>query len=203
MKDRLRDLELDALREVGNIGSAHAATALSLFINKPVDMTCPSVHLVAFDQLIDFLGGPERLAVTLLVRAFGDIEGSMFFLMPLPSAHRLIRYFFPHDAEESDDFSEIELSFLSELGNILTSSYFASMADLTGLNMQVQSPLLSIDMVGAVVSEGLAQMGELGEWVLAIDTMMREKEGQERFHGIFCFVPEPKSISPLLAALGV
>ena len=38
---KITSLHLDVLKEIGNIGAAHAATALSDLLNKKIDMRVP------------------------------------------------------------------------------------------------------------------------------------------------------------------
>ena len=42
----LSNIQLDALKEVSNIGAGNAATALSMMLGKKIDMTVPSVNMI-------------------------------------------------------------------------------------------------------------------------------------------------------------
>ena len=44
--EKLNEIQIDVLREIGNIGSGNAVTALSQMINKPVGMHIPAVHIM-------------------------------------------------------------------------------------------------------------------------------------------------------------
>ncbi|MHA2341121.1 MAG: chemotaxis protein CheC [Candidatus Hodarchaeales archaeon] len=43
--EKLSEFQLDALREVGNIGAGHAAVALTQFLNRSTYMSIPNVAL--------------------------------------------------------------------------------------------------------------------------------------------------------------
>jgi len=51
------DEHLDILKEIGSMGTAHAATALSKMVNKKVSMPCPNVSWLDFQNVADFVGG--------------------------------------------------------------------------------------------------------------------------------------------------
>ncbi len=194
--------QLDVLREVGNIGAGHAATALSKLIQKEVDMKVPQVKIIPFDQIADFVGGAEEVVVTIFLRVEGDAPGNMFFIVNFESARNLLQQLMGIEKAEGDDFfSEMELSALQEIGNILAGSYLSSLADFTKLNLQPSVPALAIDMAAAILSYGLIELGRAGDYALTIDTAFFE--GNEEVEGHFFLIPDPESFQTLFSALGV
>jgi chemotaxis protein CheC len=200
---RFGDFQIDVLREIGNIGAAHAATALSKMIQKAVDMKVPQVKIIAFDEIADFVGGAEALVLTVFLRVEGDCPGNMFFIVDLPSARNLLRQLLglSESSEEDAPLSEMELSALQEIGNILAGSYLSSLADFTKLNLQPSVPALAIDMAGAILSYGLIELGNSGDFALTIDTAFFE--GHVEVEGHFFLIPDPDSLETLFTALGV
>ncbi|NGQ94030.1 chemotaxis protein CheC [Brevibacillus sp. SYP-B805] len=201
--NRFGDFQIDVLREIGNIGAAHAATALSQMIQKAVDMKVPQVKIIAFDEIADFVGGAEAIVLTVFLRVEGDCPGNMFFIVDLPSARNLLRQLLglSESTEEDAPLSEMELSALQEIGNILAGSYLSSLADFTKLNMQPSVPALAIDMAGAILSYGLIELGNSGDFALTIDTAFFE--GHEEVEGHFFLIPDPDALETLFTALGV
>jgi chemotaxis protein CheC len=201
--NRFGDFQMDVLREIGNIGAGHAATALSKLIQREVDMKVPQVNIIPFDEIADFVGGAEALVLTVFLRVEGDCPGNMFFIVDLPSARNLLRQLLGLHENTSDDepLSEMELSAMQEIGNILTGSYLSSLADFTKLNLQPSVPALAIDMAGAILSYGLIELGNSGDYALTIDTAFFE--GNEEVEGHFFLIPDPDSLEKLFLALGV
>lgn len=195
------DFKLDVLREVGNIGAGNAATALSTLLNKPVDMAVPTVNLLPFEAIADRVGGSEAVVVAIFLRVEGDAPGNMFFIINREPARRILQGLLGFNAAENDDYSELELSALNEIGNILAGSYLSSLADFTGLNMQPTVPSLAVDMAGAILSYGLLQFGTMGDDALLIDTTFLE--GHQDADGHFFLIPDPESFEKLFRALGV
>ena len=74
--------QLDALREIGNVGAGNSATALSQIINKKIDMNVPQVSLVPIEDVPDLVGGPDEIIVAIFLRVYGKAPGNILFLMP-------------------------------------------------------------------------------------------------------------------------
>lgn len=197
----LEAFQLDVLKEVGNIGAGNAATALSKLMSRPVDMQVPLVNLLPFEDIIEMLGGSEQTVLTIYLRVTGDSPGNMFFLLTQNSAKKLLKNLAGMESDKAEQFSEMELSALNEIGNILAGSYLSSLADFTKLSMTPTVPSLTIDMLGAVVSYGLMQYGEMGDKALFIDTKFLE--GQDAVEAHVFFVPDPDSFGKIFRALGV
>lgn len=194
------DFQFDVLREIGNIGAGHAATALSKLMQKEIDMKVPQVSIIPFDKVADCVGGPETVVVTVFLRVEGDSPGNMFFILDMDSAKHLL---FQITGIEKDvyEWGELEVSALHEIGNILTGSYLSSLADFTHLNMQPSVPALAVDMAGAILSYGLIALGQAGDFALTIDTAFFE--GNEKVKGNFFLIPDPDSLPILFRSLGV
>lgn len=105
------------------------------------------------------------------------------------------------DLKEGLDFTDMEQSALSEIGNILAGSYLSSLADFTKLSMYPTVPGLAIDMAGAILSYGLLQFGEMGDAALLIDTSFFE--GEDQVEGQFFLIPDPPSFAKIFESLGV
>ena len=49
----LSSMQLDALREVFNIGSGNAATSLSFLLNRKIDMGIPNIKIVRLEEILE------------------------------------------------------------------------------------------------------------------------------------------------------
>ncbi|MCS7461873.1 chemotaxis protein CheC [Paenibacillus doosanensis] len=199
--NRLAEFQMDVLKEVGNIGAGHAATALSKLLDKPVDMLVPKVRIVAFEEIADSVGGAEEVVIAIFLRVEGETPGNLFFIMTLESAKKLLRSLVGIVATHDENYTDMELSALSEIGNILAGSYLSSLADFTQLSMTPTVPALAIDMAGAILSFGLIQFGQMGDHALLIDTKFLD--GSEEVKGHFFLIPDPESFDKIFKALGV
>jgi chemotaxis protein CheC len=204
--NQFQDIQLDLLKEIGNIGAGNAATALSSLVQKSIDMRVPNVKLLSFDEITESVGGPEEVVVSIFLRIEGDIPGSMFFFLDQAAARKLLNSILIK-SEESEEllFNEMEISALQEVGNILSGSYLSALADFTKLNLQPSVPALAIDMAAAILSYGLIEVSKAGDFALMIDTSFLDINGNQdkNIKGQFVLLPDPESFPKLFKALGV
>lgn len=130
-----KDFKMDVLKEVGNIGAGNAATALSQLLNKPIDMAVPKVQLLNFEEITDKVGGAEELVYAVFLRVEGEAPGNLFFILSPEAAMNLLSRIAGIELSSNEELGEMELSALSEIGNILAGSYLSSLADFTALSM--------------------------------------------------------------------
>lgn len=198
----LGEIQLSCLREVGNIGAGHAATALSKLLHSDIQMNVPRVSVVGFDEIADVVGGAEQLVIGIFLRIEGELPGSIFFLLHQESAKRLVSGLVgEYGSGEQDVFSEMEISALQEIGNILAGSYLSSLADFTKKDTTPTPPALAVDMAGAILSIGMIQLGQVSDYALVVDTEFRQ--GELEIHGHFFLLPDPGSVNLLFQSLGV
>ncbi|MCR5747171.1 MAG: chemotaxis protein CheC [Lachnospiraceae bacterium] len=193
----------DVLREIGNIGAGNAATALATMLGTKVDMTVPKVELVDFSDMGETLGGEEQIMAGIYLQISGDISGSIMFLLEEKSAHELVAQLMGGgDASfvEGQQFTEMEQSALSEIGNIIVGSYLNSLSMLTNLKIIESVPSLAVDMAEALLSVPAIEFGMVGDKMLLIQTSFSEDTA---LNGYFVLVPDLPSYSKLLRALGV
>lgn len=194
-------IALDVLREIGNIGAGNAATALATMINQKVDMSVPKVNILGFNEVPTLLGGEENLVAGIFFRIFGELNGTIMFVLPTESAKLLIEFMMQGMPFELGD--EISSSALSEMGNILSGSYISSLAGLTGLDVQISTPSLSIDMAGAILSVPAIEFGMIGDTVLIIENEFFDHATEKNVEGYFFLIPDQESMSVLFKRLGV
>lgn len=199
--DELNNIQMDVLREIGNIGAGNAVTSLAKMIDKKVDMAVPEVKIMGFDKVSQILGGEEILVVGILLNVTGDLTGNMMFILDINAARKLVNILLGSNDETHLDFNELELSALKEIGNILTASYLSALAGLTNLKILPSVPELAIDMAGAILSVPAIEFGKVGDSVLYIETEF--SEGITQVFGDFLLIPDVESYEVLLRALGV
>ncbi len=199
-KYQLGDDAADALREIGNIGAAHAATALSQILHQTVEMQVPQVELIPFDEIADVVGGPEAIVACVYLKVTGDLSGNMFFIQSLDSAKQLTGEVLS-EVKQVEVLNELEMSALGEMGNILTASYLSSLTDFTKLKMYPSIPYISIDMAQAILTIGLLSDAPMGDYALVIHTSIHNSKAMEKAH-IF-LLPDPGQEVVLLHALGM
>jgi chemotaxis protein CheC len=201
--NKFKDIQLDTLKEIGNIGAGNAATSLSCLLHKTIEMKVPDVSIVGFDDIAEVVGGPEEVVVSVFLRIEGDLPGFMFFTLTTGSAAQLLESM--QLGKSGEEFNELEISALQEVGNILSGSYLSALADFTGLNLQPSVPALAIDMAAAILSYGLIEVGKVGDYALLIDTTVLDFSAstESNIQGKFFLLLDPDSFTKLFTTLGV
>ncbi|MCL2225590.1 MAG: chemotaxis protein CheC [Defluviitaleaceae bacterium] len=195
------DMHLDILKELGSMGTAHAATALSKMVNKKVTMPVPRVAWMDFQDVANFVGGPENIIVGILVSLSGNIQGMMMSLMELESAHRIVELVIgTPPPEDTLQFGEMERSVVEEVGNIMLSSYLSSLAGLTNSQIKPSIPYMCVDMANAILSVPASEFGRMADKMLFIESKIDVENIQ--FSGCFVLVPNLHSFFRILRGLG-
>lgn len=199
--EALTEEHLDALREVSNIGVAHAATALSQLIGRSISLSVPKVLLTDIAKVPEVFGGAEKLVVGIYLQMLGDARGNILIVLPRDSALKLLSRLLPREKSEGTLLTELEISALKEVGNILASAYLNALGSLMGKTLIPSVPVLSFDMAGAVIDYALIALGEVGDLALMVETDFFGEE--EKINGQFFLLPDPESLKIILTAIGV
>ena len=197
--DEMSQEYFDVLRELGNIGAGNATTALAQMLQCKVDMSVPNVGLLEFKDVGEAMGGEEQIMAGIYLGVEGDITGSIMFLLEKESARYLVSKLMGMELE-GDEFSEMELSALKEVGNIITGAYLNSLSTITNLKIIPTIPDMTVDMAGAIMSVPAIQFGAVGDRMLLIQTQFFDEVAID---GYFILIPDMESYSKILSYLGM
>ncbi|ADY54977.1 CheC, inhibitor of MCP methylation [Syntrophobotulus glycolicus DSM 8271] len=196
----LTAIQFEVLKEIGNIGSGHAATSLSDLLQARINMEVPKVLLVPLEKITEFLGDGDSVCVALYLRIEGEISGKAVFILSVQGAEEIARRLLSLSRPPELFHDEIAQSALKEVGNILVSSFVIAITQFTGVKLLPSVPAIAIDMTGAILDAILLEEGEMDDYTLLIDTKLT---GLKDMEGKFLFIPNQGSLEILLGAFGV
>ncbi len=199
--EQLKDIHIDVLREIGNIGSGNAASALADLLQCETNIAVPTVRLLDFNDAVKFLGGPENITIGMLVNITGEIHGMMLYIIQRAFASKMTMQLFGTDIADMMNLNDMERSLISEVGNIMAASYINALASLTGMTIDISVPTLTSDMVGAILSVPTIEFAKVGNKVLFIDDSFIIGDSEIKSNMIL--VPEMQSLETLFEKLGV
>jgi chemotaxis protein CheC len=182
------DLQLDALRELANIGSGNASTALSSMVGRSVDISVPNVRLLPLAEAVEATGDAESEITGIVLGVIGDMEATVLLLVPPADAGTMCRML---GVEPDDEYAE---SALGEIGNVVGTSYINALAAMTGLDIEPTPPATATDMLGAIVESVLANHAEGGDVALLLDSELEVS---------FVLVPNQGGVDQMLERLGM
>ncbi|MDI9458668.1 MAG: chemotaxis protein CheC [Bacillota bacterium] len=194
----MKEARLDFLRELANIGTGHATTALSQMLNgRLFQLVVPDAQMLPFTEAAEYMGGAEQVVVGIFIVISGDVKGHMAFLQPLESALVLLRLL---TGIEQPELDELGRSALQELGNIMVTSYLNALSTMTNLLMVPSVPGLAIDMAGAVWESVLAG-AQVTDEVTVIRT--RFSADGEDIEGHILFLPDNEDFEKVARLFGL
>ncbi|MDD5794474.1 chemotaxis protein CheC [Clostridium sp. HCP1S3_B4] len=198
MKDKFTNIQLDALKEVSNIGAGNGATSLSMMLGKKIDMTVPAVNIVKMDDLINSAG--EKEVIGILVKVLGDIKGSILIEFEKDKAMQIANKLIGNN--DMTELNSMSTSALCEIGNIVSASYMNSIAKFTGLEISPSVPELADDMSSSILSIVFVESGQYDDYILDIETIFLD-ENNNNLGAHFYYVPEPGSLEKILKTIGI
>ena len=189
------ELQLDALRELANVGSGNASTALSGMLGRSVDISVPKAQALPFAEAVEAAGPAEQDVTGIVLGIVGEMNGTVLLLVPPADADKICRML----GVEPDD--EYALSALGEIGNIVGTSYINALAAMTGMDIEPTPPTTATDMLGALVASVLAEHAHAGDIALMLDSNL-VVEGADCAISFF-LVPDQGGVELLLSRLGL
>jgi len=189
------DLQLDALRELANIGSGTASTALSTMLGRAVDISVPTAQALPFADAVEAIGPAEKLVTGVVIGVSGDMQGTVLLLLGDGDAATLCGLL------GVDPEDEMAASALGEIGNIVGASYINALGAMTGLEMEPEPPQSATDMLGAIVASVLAGSATGADIALVLDSDL-QVEGEDCSIS-FLLVPSAGGVQELLTRLGL
>lgn len=190
---------VDVMREIGSIGTGNAATALSSLLGEKVQITVPEIEIKEFNDAITFLGGPEEVVAAVLVYMSEDIEGTILFLLRLEFINAILERILGKTIHDYNELQDMEISVLTEVGNIMISAYSTAVSTLTGMNIGLTVPAIAINMLGGILSVPMAEMGHDTDRLMLIDGKLILNN--ENYDSTILMLPDLKSLNKLMDRL--
>ncbi|MDU7337011.1 MAG: chemotaxis protein CheC [Clostridium sp.] len=199
--DELNDIHLDVLREIGNIGAGNAATSLSQMLNAEVNMSVPKVRILDISDAATALGGPENPVIGILAKISGDIEGLMMFIVGQSFAGSVLEALLGEKQVSYAALTEMQLSAISEIGNIMISAYLGSISTLSQMVIKSSVPAIAVDMAGALLSVPAIEMRTVSDKIIFIQEDFISSANDITSN--MMLIPSMDSLNRLMQKLGI
>ncbi|KAB2952739.1 chemotaxis protein CheC [Heliorestis acidaminivorans] len=194
-------MQIDALKEVGNVGAGNAATALSQMVQRGIDMKVPNLKVVPFSQVAEHMGGDESIVAGVYLRVDGKAPANILFALTEESAKRMVDLLMGMQPGTTVSLGEMEISALKEVGNILAGTYLNALSMFTRLTFEQSVPALAIDMAAAIISVVLTTIAEVGDHAMLLETEFQGLDLEVK--GTLYLIPEEGSLELILSTLGL
>lgn len=199
--DDLNMIQLDVLREIGNIGTGNAATSLASMLSKPINIQVPKISILDYSEVSDELGGLENMIVGMLLALSGEVTGMIMFLLQKDFAHMVLNTLLGESFTDFSQVDEMGLSALKEIGNILAASYVNAISQLTQMEINISVPDICIDMVGSILSVPAIHFANISDKIIFIQDEFNSED--DRIVSHILMIPEVDSLAEIMKRLGI
>lgn len=196
----LGERELDALREVANIGAGHAATALSQMVDCRVMISVPKITVASLEHLPNLHGNAEDDVAAVLMHMLGDLTGRTLLLLPKDNAQLLCDLLLRKEPGTTTTFEELQRSALKEAGNILAGAHMSALSEFMGMMVLPSVPSLVVDRAGVILTTTQLGFGRSTDCVFVVETDFRFQQAERTLKGHFLLFPDESSLRAILEA---
>ena len=204
----LSENQHDTLKEIGNIGSGNAITALSRLIKKKIDVSLTDVGIISFDNLSAYLGDNNQKVCGIFSTIENTSTSTILQVFDLAPLLELVE-----DLSETklktpiskintkSDLDEITISTIKEMGNIMAGHYVSAIADLLGTKMLIDVPDFALSKTSSLADFLKQEQKTNIKFLISIKTSMKVVD--LKLNGMFFFIPDIKTIESMFKTLKI
>lgn len=198
----------DILKEMGNIGTGNAVTALSRLIKKKIDVTLTDVGIISFDQLADQFGGPKERVCGIFCHIDEPSQSTILNIFEMKPLMKLIASIAgkkskldPDKVKSKEDLDDFAISTITEMGNIMAGHYASALADLLETKLMIDIPEFAMSNAGELGEFLSQELKSIAEVIIIIKTSV--KVSDLKLKGIFFFIPDIKTLKMFFSKLDI
>lgn len=190
------DLQKDALCELANVGSGHAANALSRVLGgRQVLVDVPQLAMAQSKQFGALLGDPGKRVVVAEFTIEGGVEGMLWWVLPFEDARRLGSLLLRRPQTRAS-MSQDEIAALSEAANIVASAGLSALGQMLGMNLLPSPPDIAEGDMSTLLKSSAQHR------FVAVHSAFHSSD-EPLFHGHLLFLLTPSSTKQLFKHLSL
>ena len=157
MKIMINDIVQDGIKELVNIASANASTALSEMTGLLITVSVPELRIVnIYDFYAEFAETMEEIVYGSVVKFQGGLEGYLLIFMDKKSMEEVVGRLLELLGGESSE--ELALDTIKEVFNIFSSSYVTAIYNFLNIYATHTPPTVTEDFLGSILNTALGLM---------------------------------------------
>jgi len=206
MKINLTEVQLDILKELGNIGSGHAITALSDLLNKKIEVSLTSADINLFWKVPEMFNNHNKEVVVIYSEIPFNSDLTIIQIFSKKTVINLINLLseFKKSADNIsniNDLDDFSYSIIYEIGNILSGHYASALADLLSIKLMLNVPKIAIDSLNAILEGIIAKYSQVSDYIITINTGLKILD--INLEGTICFIPPTEILVSLFEILNI
>lgn len=157
----LTEYQIDALKEVVNIGSGQAASRLADLLHRDCRVSVPKLIYADVGVLKSFLDVPDSFAVALYMSILGDIPATMVIIMRRVHAQAMVREMTHSTVTPIGWELDFTAQFaLKQIAELLTQSFSNAISRFLGTKALYAMPEIAMQTWSSVLATGLRKAAE-------------------------------------------
>lgn len=197
----LTQVQVDALREVSNIGAGSATTALSQFINKTVRMNPTAEIIFTNPEDLQLVIGMPKIAV-IASDIPEKICGHLIIIFEEECVSSLVSFLLGGSTTTPVTSSEeIKTSALQEIGGVMFGAYLTAMGHMTSVSLMITPPSYDSGQANKLLDQALNRSRAEDEITICFETSFTI-EADKDIPGYLIFIPSHISLNVLLKLIG-
>ena len=204
----LTDDQQDTLKELGNIGTGNAVTALSRLIKKKIDVTLTDVGIISLEDLPGQFGGPTEKVCGIFCHIEKPSQATILNIFEMKPLMSLIADLAgdkskidPAKVKTKKDLDDFAISTITEMGNIMAGHYASALADLLETKLMIDVPEFTMSEAGEIGEFLQHELKAVAEFFIMIKTSI--KISDLKLKGMFFFIPDISTLSKFFERLGI
>ena len=190
----LSNEQKDALKEISNIASGKAVTALSNLMKSKskINIQVQNVIVQELFELSKQNFDPGEIIIGIRAILKNDLNGVIFLMFSIDELTFLAEDIsgtsqFPRNIQNVNDLDQNSYSAFQEIGNIIISHYASGIADFLSIDLYHEVPQIAIGEYTALIDIELAKLARYSDQAIFMQTniMIKDKE----INGDIIFIP--------------
>ncbi len=208
-----REVELsneqqDMLKEIGNIGTGNAVTALSRLVKKKIDVTLTDVEIIPLVELPTQFGGPKEKVCGIFCHIEKPSQATILNIFEMKPLMKIIADLAgnqskidPNKVKSKKDLDDFAISTIVEMGNIMAGHYASALADLLGTKLMIDIPEFTMSQAGEIGEFLSKELKSIAEFFIIIKTSISVAD--LKLKGMFFFIPDLRTLKSFFNKLGI
>ena len=198
---RINAVQLDALREIGNIGAGHAAASLSSMVHQKVMIDVCRADLMNIKDMGRIFNQEHWDMLDIQSGFSGPIKGSIHYVMSHEGAVDLMDMLEAGPDRLIKESTGIDLTVLKECGSLLSAAYLKAIGDLAQFSVVLSPPDAGYVQGMNFVSEILSKQRTGEEMVFCNETVFIA--AGKRVKVYFFFLADQQGFELIFKHLGI
>jgi chemotaxis protein CheC len=192
-------LEQDILREVGSVCVGNATIALEQVIGRRIELELPSLRIIKANELPKYLSrDPEEIVVGLHTKIVGGARGNALLIFVKNEAFSILDLLIGSAEEKPSNLTELGISALREMGNIVISSYLSALGNFVGISAFPSTVTFTSGSIDSLVNLAFFGLGKVEDIrMLIIEAVL--KESKRHLSGKFFIIFDSNTIKVILS----